>query len=144
MFQANVSINQPPYYHCNNCGREGHSASRCFALGRRLVGRISNSKQHCGLWALFVIRSVFEYKCTLVHATQVRLACLHCHLSAPLLQPLHLPTIHVPGFFCCCCCCWHPLPVSACFHKVQSPILPALFLLLGCRRLDVVGLYAVN
>ena len=28
-----------PYYHCNNCGRERHSASRCYALGGGLTGR---------------------------------------------------------------------------------------------------------
>ena len=27
-----------PYYHCDNCGREGHSASRCYAPGGGLVG----------------------------------------------------------------------------------------------------------
>ena len=27
------------YCHCNNCGREGHSASRCYAMGGGLAGR---------------------------------------------------------------------------------------------------------
>ena len=30
---------RPPYYHCNNCGREGHAASRCYAPGGGLAGR---------------------------------------------------------------------------------------------------------
>jgi hypothetical protein len=28
-----------PFYQCNNCGKEGHSASRCFAPGGGLEGR---------------------------------------------------------------------------------------------------------
>ena len=32
-------MNQVPVYHCNNCGKEGHSASRCTAPGGGLAGR---------------------------------------------------------------------------------------------------------
>ena len=30
---------QRPFYHCNNCRKEGHSASRCFAPGGGLAGQ---------------------------------------------------------------------------------------------------------
>ena len=37
--QQSYHPNNKPYYHCNNCGREGHSASRCFAPGGGLAGQ---------------------------------------------------------------------------------------------------------
>ena len=35
----NVTPTPRPSYHCNNCGKEGHSASRCYAPGGGLAGQ---------------------------------------------------------------------------------------------------------
>ena len=37
--QQSYHPNNKPYYHCNNCGREGDSASRCFAPVGGLTGQ---------------------------------------------------------------------------------------------------------
>ena len=36
-YTNNLHLSPKPLYHCNNCGKDGHSASRCFAPGEGLM-----------------------------------------------------------------------------------------------------------
>ena len=38
-YNNNPHLPPKPFYHCNNCRKDGHSASRCFAPGGGLVAR---------------------------------------------------------------------------------------------------------
>ena len=86
-----------------------------------------------------------KWICTRVNFPRAKLihTCIKFACASPSLPPSpHLcspPSPHISTVHYCCCllllstatafCCCLPLAVSACFHKVQSPLLPVLLLL---------------